>query len=48
MHLSLSEPANNPLDRYLATRLAKGQAGIGAQARWLEFVVDALDATAAA
>jgi Family of unknown function (DUF6212) len=48
IHLTLSEPADNPLDLYLATRLAKGQAAIGAQARWLEFVVDALDATAAA
>jgi Family of unknown function (DUF6212) len=48
IHLSLSEPADNPLDLYLATRLAKGQAAICAQARWLEFVVDALDATAAA
>ena len=48
IHLSLSVPAENPLDLYLATRLAKGQAAICAQARWLEFVVDALDGAAAA
>jgi len=48
IHLSLSEPAANPLDLYLATRIAKGQAAICAQARWLEFVVDASDGAAAA
>ncbi len=47
IHLSLSEPAENPLDLYLATRLAKGQAAVCAQARWLEFVVDASDGAAA-
>jgi hypothetical protein len=48
IHLSLAGPAENPLDLYLATRLAKGQAAICAQARWLEFVVDASDGAAAA
>jgi hypothetical protein len=48
IHVSLSQPAENPLDLYLATRLAKGQAAIGAQARWLEFVVDASDGAATA
>jgi Family of unknown function (DUF6212) len=43
IHLSLAEPTEKPLDLYLATRLAKGQAAICAQARWLEFVVDAFD-----
>ena len=41
IHLALSEPSEKPLDLYLATRLAEGQAAICAQARWLEFVVDA-------
>jgi hypothetical protein len=40
IHLTLSEPANKPLDLYLATRLAEGQAAESAQARWLEFIVD--------
>jgi hypothetical protein len=48
IHLSLSEPAKNPLDLYLATRLAKGQTAIGAQARWLDFFVHASDQAAAA
>ena len=43
IHLALPEPAERPLDLYLATRLAKGQAAICAQARWLEFLVDASD-----
>ena len=47
IHLARPEPADNPLDLYLATRLAKGQAGICAQARWLEFVIDASDGVAA-
>ncbi len=41
IHLNLTEPAVKPLDLYLATRLVKGQATAAAQARWLEFVVDA-------
>jgi Family of unknown function (DUF6212) len=41
IHLTLAEPANQPLDLYLATRLAEGQAAQFAEARWLEFVVDA-------
>ena len=40
IHLTLSEPAIKPLDLYLATRLAEGQAAESAQARWLEFIVD--------
>jgi hypothetical protein len=40
IHVTLSEPANKPLDLYLATRLAEGQAAESAQARWLEFIVD--------
>lgn len=40
IHLRLSEPADKPLDLYLATRLAEGQAADSAQARWLEFVID--------
>jgi hypothetical protein len=48
IHLALAEPATGPLDLYLATRLAKGQSVAAAQARWLEFVVDAsIGATAA-
>ncbi len=47
IHLALPEPAEDPLDLYLATRLAEGQSATGAQARWLEFVVDALDGAAA-
>jgi hypothetical protein len=46
IHLSLPKPAEKPLDLYLATRLAKGQAAICAQARWLEFVVDAAEQAA--
>jgi hypothetical protein len=41
IHLSLSARSQTPLDLYLATRLAEGQAAICVQARWLEFVVDA-------
>src|SRR5439155_23755024 len=48
IHLALAEPAKNPLDLYLATRLAPGQSADCAQARWLEFVVDAFIGTAAA
>lgn len=48
IHLALSEPAESPLDLYFATRLAKGQTAVCAQARWLEFVVDASDGAAAA
>jgi hypothetical protein len=47
IHLSLQEPSEKPLDLYLATRLAKGQEAICAQARWLEFVVDAAEQAAA-
>jgi hypothetical protein len=36
----LPEPADKPLDLYLATRLADGQAAESAQARWFEFIVD--------
>jgi hypothetical protein len=39
IHLTLSQPADKPLDLYLATRLAEGQAAQSAQARWLEFIV---------
>jgi hypothetical protein len=48
IHLSLTEPAIKPLDLYLATRLAQGQAKQSAQARWLELVVDAFHETQAA
>jgi Family of unknown function (DUF6212) len=41
IHLTLTDPSEKPLDLFLATRLAEGQAAICAQARWLEFVVDA-------
>jgi hypothetical protein len=41
IHLTLIDPSEKPLDLYLATRLAEGQAAKFAQARWLEFVVDA-------
>jgi hypothetical protein len=47
IHVSLAQPATTPLDLYLATRLAEGQAAEGAQARWLEFVVDGFDEAAA-
>ena len=47
IHLSLAEPAENSLDLYLATRLAKGQPEICARARWLEFVVDPSDGATA-
>ena len=40
IHLTLTDPNEKPLDLFLATRLAEGQAAICAQARWLEFVVD--------
>jgi len=43
----LPEPAEDPLDLYLATRLAKGEAGSCAAARWLAFLVDASDEAAA-
>jgi hypothetical protein len=45
IHLNLAEPALKPLDLYLATRIAKGQAAESAPARWLEFVVDAFHET---
>lgn len=41
IHLSMAGPAAKPLDLYLATRLAPGQNAESAEARWLEFVVDA-------
>ena len=41
IHLLLPAPSETPLDLYLATRLVEGQAANLAQARWLEFVVDA-------
>ena len=47
IHLALAEPARNPLDLYLATRLVHGQSAACAQARWLEFVVDAFVGAAA-
>jgi hypothetical protein len=47
IHVTLAQPATRPLDLYLATRLADGQAAEAAQARWLEFVVDGLDEVAA-
>jgi hypothetical protein len=40
IHLTLPEPAARPLDLYLATRIAEGQAAESAPARWLDFVVD--------
>lgn len=47
IHVTLAEPANQPLDVYLATRLAEGQAAQSAPARWLDFVVEAFrEATA--
>jgi Family of unknown function (DUF6212) len=46
IHVTLAEPAIKPLDLYLATRLAAGQAAQHAQARWLEFVVDGFHETA--
>lgn len=48
IHLTLAEPAIKPLDLYLATRLAEGQAAAFAQARWLEFVVDGFHGTTTA
>ena len=47
IHVNLAQPAATPLDLYLATRLADGEAAEAAQARWLEFVVDPLDEAAA-
>ena len=47
IHVTLAQPATRPLDLYLATRLADGQAAEAAQARRLEFVVDGLDEVAA-
>jgi hypothetical protein len=47
IHVSLTQPATTPLDLYLATRLAAGEAVEEAQARWLEFVVDGFDKAAA-
>jgi hypothetical protein len=46
IHLKLSEPAGKALDLYLATRLAEGQTAVSAPARWLDFVVDALEEAA--
>jgi Family of unknown function (DUF6212) len=48
IHLTVEKPAVKPLDLYLATRLAEGQAAEFAQARWLEFIVDPFDETIAA
>jgi hypothetical protein len=45
IHLTVLEPPSNPLDLYLATRLVKGQAADFAEARWLEFIVDAFHGT---
>jgi hypothetical protein len=45
IHLTLTEPAMQPLDLYLATRVADGRATEAAPARWLEFIVDAFDET---
>jgi hypothetical protein len=47
IHLKLADPQEKPLDLYLATRLADGQAAHSAPARWLDFVVDAFEETAA-
>ena len=47
IHLQLAEPLAKPLDLYLATRLAKGQAARSAPAHWLDFVVDAFEEAAA-
>ena len=41
IHLSVSEPADQPLDLYMATRLVQGQTADFAICKWLEFVVDA-------
>lgn len=46
IHLTLTEPLAKPLDLYLATRLAEGQAAHSAPARWLDFVVDASEEAA--
>jgi hypothetical protein len=46
IHLKLTEPMAKPLDLYLATRLAEGQTAESAPARWLDFVVDALEEAA--
>ena len=45
IHVNLVEPAIKPLDLYLATRIARGQAAESAPARWLEFIVDAFHET---
>ena len=41
IHLRVSEPTDQPLDLYLATRLVQGQTVDFAVAKWLEFIVDA-------
>jgi|HubBroStandDraft_6_1064221.scaffolds.fasta_scaffold17873_2 hypothetical protein len=41
IHLRVSEPTDQPLDLYLATRLVQGQTVDFAMAKWLEFIVDA-------
>jgi hypothetical protein len=48
IHLTVAEPVIKPLDLYLATRLVEGEAAEFAQARWLEFVVDAFRETVTA
>ncbi|MGC2204094.1 MAG: DUF6212 domain-containing protein [Stellaceae bacterium] len=47
IHLTLPKPSAKPLDLYLATRLAEGQTAESAPARWLDFLVDAFQETAA-
>jgi hypothetical protein len=41
IHMTVSEPTDQPLDLYLATRLIQGQTADFAMAKWLEFIVDA-------
>jgi hypothetical protein len=41
LHLDILEPSTEPLDIYLAARLAEGQTADCAKAQWLEFIVDA-------
>ena len=41
LHLELPEPSTEPLDVYLAARIAAGQEAECVRAQWLEFIVDA-------
>jgi Family of unknown function (DUF6212) len=47
IHLNLPEPSTEPLDVYLAARLAAGQTADCAKAQWLELIVDAFGEPAA-